>query len=104
VHRRVGRTQHRGSARPRPVGETGGRSHGTLGADRQGVGLDPMVKTRGSVILPIMNIILILIVLLLLFGGGGLYLGGPLFGGGALGLILVIALLVYLTGGLRRGS
>ena len=41
--------------------------------------------------------------LLLLFGGGGLYLGGPIFGGGALGLILVVALIVYLAGSSRGG-
>jgi hypothetical protein len=50
-----------------------------------------------------MNTILILVVLLLLFGGGGLYLGGPIFGGEALGLILVVALIVYLAGSSRGG-
>jgi len=30
-----------------------------------------------------------------------LYLGGPVFGGSALGLIFVIALIVYFMGGFR---
>lgn len=50
----------------------------------------------------IMNLIVLIIILLLLFGGGGFYLGGPMVGGGLLGTILVIALIVYLMGGLRR--
>ena len=48
-----------------------------------------------------MNIIIILIVLLLLFGGGGFYLGGPAIGGSLLGLIRVVALIVYFMGGFR---
>ena len=48
-----------------------------------------------------MNTLLLIIVLLLLFGGGGLYIGGPVFGGSALGLILLICLVVFLTGGFR---
>ena len=47
-----------------------------------------------------MNLIILLIVLLLLFGGGGFYVGGPVFGG-ALGLILAVALIVYFLGGFR---
>jgi hypothetical protein len=39
---------------------------------------------------------------MLLFGGGGFYLGGPMIGGGAFGLILVICLVLFLTGGLGR--
>lgn len=48
-----------------------------------------------------MNTILLLVVLLLLFGGGGFYFGGPIFGGSALGFILLCALIVYLFGGFR---
>ena len=48
-----------------------------------------------------MNTLLLILVLLLLFGGGGFYIGGPVFGGGGLGLVLMIALIVYLAGGFR---
>jgi hypothetical protein len=48
-----------------------------------------------------MNILRPLVVLLLVFGGGGLYFGGLVIGGGGLGLILVICLIVYFTGGFR---
>ena len=48
-----------------------------------------------------MNMILLIVVLLLLFGGGGFYLGGPVFGGSGLGLILVICLIIYFMGGFR---
>jgi len=48
-----------------------------------------------------MNLLIILLVLLLLFGGGGFYFGGPIIGGSGLGLILLIALIVYMTGGWR---
>ena len=50
-----------------------------------------------------MLIILIIVVLLLMFGGG--YYGyrsyGPAYGGGWIGLILVILLIVWLLGGLH---
>jgi hypothetical protein len=36
-----------------------------------------------------------------LFGGGGFYFGGPMIGGGGLGLILLIGLVVYFMGGFR---
>ena len=49
----------------------------------------------------IMNILLIVVVLLLLFGGGGFYFGGPVVGGSGLGLILLVCLVIYLTGGFR---
>jgi hypothetical protein len=39
---------------------------------------------------------------MLLFGGSGFYFGGPGFGGGALGLILLVAVIVYFMGGFRR--
>ena len=49
---------------------------------------------------------LLVLVLLLLFGGGGYRLGGPengpLYGGSGIGLVLVILLILYLFGGLRR--
>jgi hypothetical protein len=48
-----------------------------------------------------MNPLLLIIILILLFGGGGFYLGGPVYGGSGLGLILLICLIVYLMGGFR---
>ncbi|RXK56787.1 DUF3309 domain-containing protein [Oleiharenicola lentus] len=48
-----------------------------------------------------MNPLLLILVLLLLFGGGGFYFGGPVFGGSGIGLILLVALIIYLMGGLR---
>jgi hypothetical protein len=39
--------------------------------------------------------------LLILFGGGGFYFGGPVYGGSGLGLVLLIALIIYLLGGFR---
>ena len=48
-----------------------------------------------------MNTLLLIIVLLLLFGGGGFYLGGPVYGGSGLGLVLLICLIIFLMGGLR---
>jgi hypothetical protein len=48
-----------------------------------------------------MNLLLLLIVLLLLFGGGGFYLGGPVYGGSGIGLVLLICLIIFLTGGFR---
>ena len=48
-----------------------------------------------------MNPLLLIIVLILLFGGGGFYLGGPVYGGSGVGLILLVCLIVYLMGGFR---
>jgi hypothetical protein len=48
-----------------------------------------------------MNMLLLVLVLLLLLGGGGFYLGGPVFGGSAVGLILLICLIIFLMGGFR---
>jgi hypothetical protein len=48
-----------------------------------------------------MNLIVLVIVLLLLFGGGGFYLGGPAFGCGGLGLVLLICLVIFFMGGFR---
>ena len=53
-------------------------------------------------IILIMNLLGLLIILMLLFGGGGFYLGGPLIGVGGLGLMLLILLVLYFTGNLRR--
>jgi hypothetical protein len=53
-----------------------------------------------------MPILLIVIVLVLLFGGGGAYYGRgagwgtPHYGGGLLGLVLLILLILWLTGNL----
>jgi hypothetical protein len=51
-----------------------------------------------------MNILLLMVVLLLLFGGGGFYFGGPVIGGSGLGLVLLICLVVFLTGGFRSAK
>ena len=48
-----------------------------------------------------MNTLILIIILLLLFGGGGFYIGGPVYGGSGLGLVLLICLIVYLFGGFR---
>ena len=48
-----------------------------------------------------MSTLLIILILVLLLGGGGFYLGGPAYGGGGIGLILVICLILYLMGGFR---
>ncbi len=48
-----------------------------------------------------MNPLLLVIILLLLFGGGGFYIGGPVYGGSGLGLVLLIGLIIYLFGGFR---
>ena len=47
------------------------------------------------------NLLLVLLVLLLLFGGGGFYWGGPAYGGGGLGLVLLVCLIIFLMGGFR---
>lgn len=53
-----------------------------------------------------MSIILIIVLLVLLLGGGGAYYGpragwrGPHYGGGLLGLVLLILLVLWLTGNL----
>ena len=56
-----------------------------------------------------MSIILIVILLVLLLGGGGAYYGpragwsGPHYGGGLLGLVLIILLVLWLTGNIGGG-
>lgn len=51
-----------------------------------------------------MNPLLLIIILLLLFGGGGFYVGGPVYGGSGIGLILIVCLIIYLMGGFRSKS
>lgn len=48
-----------------------------------------------------MNTLLLVLLVLLLLGGGGFYIGGPVVGGSTLGLILLVCLIIYLTGGFR---
>jgi hypothetical protein len=61
----------------------------------------PENKRRPNVTVTTMNLLLLVIVLVLLFGGGGFYLGGPVYGGSGLGLVLLICVIVYLMGGFR---
>jgi hypothetical protein len=61
----------------------------------------PSEDRRHHANLPAMNLLIIVIVLILLFGGGGFYIGGPIFGGSGLGLVLLICLIIYLLGGFR---
>ena len=56
-----------------------------------------------------MPIILIVILLVVLLGGGGAYYGprakwrGPHYGGGLLGLVLLVLVILWLTGNLASG-
>lgn len=52
----------------------------------------------------LMNLLLLVIILLLLFGGGGFYLGGPVYGGSGIGLVLLICLIIFLMGGFSGGG
>ncbi len=61
----------------------------------------PIVAAAAEGYLSPMNLLILLLVLFLLFGGGGFYFGGPAIGGGAIGLVLLICLIVYLMGGWR---
>jgi hypothetical protein len=53
--------------------------------------------------------LILLLVVLILLGGGGYYYGrgagwrGPQYGGGLLGLVLIILLVLWLTGSLGAG-
>lgn len=51
-----------------------------------------------------MNTLNIFILLLLLFGFGGFFFVGPIIGGASLSLILLVALMVYLTDGFQQGA
>ena len=64
-------------------------------------GEDPIATRRRWHYFKGMNILLLMVVLLLLFGGGGFYLGGPVIGGSGIGLILLICLVLFITGGFR---
>lgn len=46
--------------------------------------------------------ILLVILLILLFGFGGYRCGGPVWGGGLVGTILIILLILWLLGALPR--
>lgn len=64
-------------------------------------GKDPIGSAAAGCYLAAMNLVLIFILLLLLCGGGGFYFGGPIIGGSAIGFVLLICLVAYLTGGFR---
>jgi hypothetical protein len=55
------------------------------------------------------TLIIVIVLVILLFGGGGRYYGsragwrGPHYGGGLLGLVLLILLILWLTGNLGSG-
>jgi hypothetical protein len=51
-----------------------------------------------------MRISIFLLFLAILFVGGGFYLGGAIFSGAALGIILMACLLFYFAGGFRTRS
>lgn len=57
-----------------------------------------------------MSLILIVLILLLVFGGGGLYMGrgrnwgSQHYGGGLVGLIVLIVIVLWLTGNLGGGQ
>lgn len=48
-----------------------------------------------------MNQLLVILLILLLCGGGGFYVGQPVIGGSAFGLVLAILLILALTGNLK---
>ena len=45
-----------------------------------------------------MNLLSILIILLLVFGWGGFAVGGPLYAGSGIGLLLLILIVLFLLG------
>jgi hypothetical protein len=67
-------------------------------------GKGPIEAAVNERYLATMNLLLLILVLVLLFGGGGFYFGGPMIGGGGLGLVLLIALIIYMMGGWRTKS
>ena len=68
------------------------------------MGQGPIGEGAASCYLAVMNPLLLIIILILLFGGGGFYVGGPVYGGSGLGLVLLICLIVYLFGGFRSSK
>ena len=112
--RRVtGRAPHRRSATSERTGRkrrAGDQASGQVAQwrtsfrDPSSVGLHPTDLADAVRYLAAMNLIVLILVLLLLFGGGGFYFGGPAIGGGGLGLVLLIALIVFLMGGFRTKS
>jgi hypothetical protein len=48
-----------------------------------------------------MKILFFFLLLALLVGGGGFYLGSPMFGGAAIGIILMVSLIFCFAGGFR---
>ena len=82
----------------------GSKRHKTRSPASRRCGVEAPSKLRRGLLAWAMNLLLVLVVLLLLFGGGGFYFGGPLIGGSGIGLILVIALVVYFMGGFRTRS
>jgi hypothetical protein len=70
----------------------------------------PRIDERKMSAMDTTTLVIVLVVLVLLFGGGGGYYGrragwsGPHYGGGLLGLILLILLVLWLTGNLRVGG
>ena len=48
-----------------------------------------------------MKMLLLIVLLILLLGGGGFYFGDSVIGGIGLGIVLLICLVAYLTGGFR---
>ena len=65
------------------------------------MGQGPIAAVATDCYLAAMNPLLLIIILILLFGGGGFYIGGPVYGGSGLGLILLICLIIYFMGGFR---
>jgi hypothetical protein len=72
-------------------------------ARRATAGERPISAIGASAYAVDMNLLVLVIVLLLLFGGGGFYIGGPAYGGGGLGLVLLICVIVWLFGGFGGG-
>jgi len=48
-----------------------------------------------------MKVLVLIITIILLLVGAGFYFGGPIVGGGGGGLVLVLAFIAYMMGGLR---
>jgi hypothetical protein len=74
--------------------------------NRRGIELHGLSNTRNLLRNIHMNPILLIIILFLVFGGGGGYYGYSAYGapglGGALSIVLLVLLAVWLFGGMRR--